>query len=399
MKTKITLLLLFIGSTILAQNSNTALLKQKLDSLSQHNSLVGFGVAIYNKEKVLYMDGFGLSDKENKTPYTINTVQKIASISKLFLGVSLMKAQELNLLNLDDPINKYLPFPLVNKRISTSNITIRQLAAHTSGLKKNQKYDLKALYFPTKLAKIKQEMPFGVKKLMMNIFVKMVNNNKPTSLQAYLYKIYNPKGEWYSKLHFSKNKAGEKEVYSNQGASFLALIIEKASGMTYADFVRKHILTPLKMNNSGFDFEMDNNTINKASLYHNNVKIPNDFKLILYPAGGFETNIANFSKFMVAMARGFSNGNSILTKKSCTEMAKLPVDKKRSHAVLWETYESSTVGHQGDIAGVTTYAYYNRNQDKGYIFFTNTAGKKENYKEMQSVINTLKEFYSKFDTK
>ena len=400
MKVKITMILLLIGLFISAQSKNSKKLSQKLDSLSQNNSLIGFGVAIYNKDKVLYSKGFGMSDKEKNMPYTIHTVQKIASISKLFLGVSLLKAQELHLLKLDDPVNKYLQFPLINGRISKNKITIRQLASHTSGLKKNQKYDLRALYFPTKLPKIKKEMSFGLKKLMINIFVKMVNKNEDIKLQDYLYKIYNPKGEWYSKKHFSKNKAGEKEIYSNQGASFLALVIEKASGMKYNDFVKKNILIPLNMKESGFDFEMQNQHIyNKASLYHSNIKIPNDFKLILYPAGGFETNIENFSKFMVSMAKGFSDGNVILRKESCNEMVKLPNNKKRSHAVLWETYESSTVGHQGDIAGVTSYTYYNRKLDKGYIFFTNTAGKKKNYTDISIIIDTLKSYYSIFENK
>lgn len=398
MKLKFTFLLLIIGFSIFAQNINSEKLTRKLDSLSQENSLVGFGVAIFTKDKVLYSNGFGLSDREVKTSYTSHTVQKIASISKLLLGVSLMKAQELNLLKLDDPINKYLPLPLIDQRIQNSNITIRQLASHTSGLKKNQKYDLKALYFPTKLSKIKEEMPFGLKKMMMNVFVKMVNNNQDIVLQDYLYKIYNPNGKWYNKRHFYKIDSGEKEVYSNQGASFLALIIEQVSGMNYNDFVRKYILTPLQMKDSGFDFEMKNYPKNKkASLYHSNVKIPNNFRLLLYPAGGFETNILDFTKFMVSMAKGLENGNKILTKKSCFEMVKLPENSKYHHAVLWETYKSSTIGHQGDIAGATTFSYYNKKSDKGYILFTNTAGKKKNYKDLSIIIETLKEYYTIID--
>ncbi len=400
MKTKLLILSFLINYSVLAQTSSTSALSKELEKLSQNNSLAGFSVAIFNKDKVLYSKGFGFSDKETKKPYTVITVQKIASISKLFLGVSLLKVQELNLLKLDAPVSKYLPFPLINDRIKNSNITIRQLASHTSGLKKNQKFDLNALYFPTKLTKIKEQMPFGLRKILMNIFVRMANKNKNLALQDYLYKIYNPKGQWYSKKHFTKRDAGEKEIYSNQGASFLALAIERASGLMYNDFVKKYIFSELNMTNSGFDFEMDDYPQEKkASLYHNNVKIPNDFKLLLYPAGGIETNMDDFSKFMVAITKGVSDGNSILTKKSCNEMVNLPTNSKISHAVLWETYPSSTIGHQGDMAGVSTYTYYNKNLNKGYILFTNTAGKKRNYKDISVIINTLKDYYTEFDKK
>ena len=83
---------------------------------------MGFGVAIVGPEKTLYQAGFGYADLEAQKAYTANTIQNIASISKTFIGVSLLKAQDLNLLDLDEPINKYLDFKVVNPHFPEDTI-------------------------------------------------------------------------------------------------------------------------------------------------------------------------------------------------------------------------------------------------------------------------------------
>lgn len=74
----------------------------------------GFGVAIVGPDGVLYRNAFGQADVAKGIAYTANTVQPIASISKTFVGLAVMKAQELGQLKLDDPVDRYLPFPVVN---------------------------------------------------------------------------------------------------------------------------------------------------------------------------------------------------------------------------------------------------------------------------------------------
>jgi CubicO group peptidase (beta-lactamase class C family) len=56
------------------------------------------------------------------------------------VGIALLKAQELGKLNLDDPIQKYLPFKVVNPNFSQIPITIRHLATHTSSILDNEFY-------------------------------------------------------------------------------------------------------------------------------------------------------------------------------------------------------------------------------------------------------------------
>jgi CubicO group peptidase (beta-lactamase class C family) len=90
----------------------------------------GFTGTVVDTSGILYNQGFGYADIAAKKPYTKQTVINIASISKVFIGVALMKAQEMGLLNLDDPINKHLPFAVSNPNFPNELITIRQLATH-----------------------------------------------------------------------------------------------------------------------------------------------------------------------------------------------------------------------------------------------------------------------------
>lgn len=86
-------------------------LTKKLDSLQNTGVFNGFSVAVVDTTGILYNQGFGYADFSNKTKFTENTIINIASISKVFVGIALLKAQELNLIDLDDPINKYLLGP------------------------------------------------------------------------------------------------------------------------------------------------------------------------------------------------------------------------------------------------------------------------------------------------
>ena len=91
--------------------SNNQLFKDSLtleiEKLNSKNYFNGLGVAIVDSTGVLYEKGIGFADLKSNKPYTKNTIQPIASVSKTFIGIALLKAQEKGLLNLDDPINKY----------------------------------------------------------------------------------------------------------------------------------------------------------------------------------------------------------------------------------------------------------------------------------------------------
>lgn len=96
--------------------------------------IMGLGAAIIVDGKVVWTKGYGFADKANALPFTPDTVMNIGSISKTFTGVALMRSVQEGKLALDENINAYLPFKVVNPHSPNVPITLRQLAAHTSGI-------------------------------------------------------------------------------------------------------------------------------------------------------------------------------------------------------------------------------------------------------------------------
>ncbi|MBK8613938.1 MAG: beta-lactamase family protein [Flavobacteriales bacterium] len=116
-------------------NENDALMQELTDSLvflSKTADFNGFGVAVVGPQGVLYTNGFGLADVAKGIPYTERTVQPIASISKTFIGLAVLKAQELGKLKLDDPLSKFLPFPPLYPWRSSCDATCRRMALGTA---------------------------------------------------------------------------------------------------------------------------------------------------------------------------------------------------------------------------------------------------------------------------
>lgn len=169
-----------------------------LNEVYKDGNFAGFGVAIANANGVLYSGGVGYANAETKEKYTQNTLQPIASISKTFIGIALMKAQEIGKLKLDDPINKYLPFKVVNPAFPDVPITIRHLATHTSSITDTDFYLQKAWV-------MMDNVPVNGKFNYPQQF------NLPSSkiaMEVFLRKILVNGQEWYSKEGFLKHKPG-----------------------------------------------------------------------------------------------------------------------------------------------------------------------------------------------
>jgi len=150
---------------------------EKLSKAFVKSQLPGMGVALVNKDSVLYMNSFGQADLAAKKNYETRSIQNIGSISKTLIGISLMKLVDEGKLNLDDPINKYLPFMVKHPKYPETAITIRHLATHTSGIKDiPANYDLKAYY----LDSYHQKSDISLKGFSMTerIFLKNVQKNK-----------------------------------------------------------------------------------------------------------------------------------------------------------------------------------------------------------------------------
>ncbi len=102
----------------------TSSFNKEMDSLYNTGVFNGFSAAIVDTTGIVYNQGFGYADVNKKKKYTESTFINIVSISKVFIGVALLKAEEMNFVDLDDPVNKHLPFKVINPNYPNKLITI-----------------------------------------------------------------------------------------------------------------------------------------------------------------------------------------------------------------------------------------------------------------------------------
>jgi len=170
----------------------------------------GAAVAVVRGSDTLVMKGYGYADLEFEVPMPANAIFEIGSVTKQFTAAAMLRLVEQGKLALDDDLAKHLPdYPVRGHRIP-----IRRLLDHTSGIKGYT------------------EIPeFGwlrLQKLPKDTLVKIVGR----------YPFDFPTGE---------------ELIYNNSAYFLAgLIIEKASGMSYADFVKQELFDRAGMPDSRY---------------------------------------------------------------------------------------------------------------------------------------------------
>ena len=171
----------------------------------------GFNGAILvaKKGKIIFEKYHGYFDINKKDTLNEHSAFHLASVSKTFTAMAILKLAELGKLKLDDDVKMYFPnFPY-------QDITIRMLLSHRSGLP-NYLYFMHQLGWDAK---------------------QYCDNN---DVLEYLIK-YQPPLTHKSGTHFS---------YCNTNYSLLGLIIEKASGKSYAEFLKQQFFIPLEMHDT-----------------------------------------------------------------------------------------------------------------------------------------------------
>ena len=167
--------------------------------------IMGLGAAIIVDKKAVWMKGYGFADKARALPFTPDTVMNIGSISKTFTGVAMMRAVQEGKLSLDEDINSYLPFKVINLHYPNEKITLRHLATHTSGI-------------TDRLSVYRETYHYG--------------GDAPEPLGKFLRNYFVSGGAHYSKDNFLNVRPGMQREYSNIAAGLAGYIVEVAVGKT-----------------------------------------------------------------------------------------------------------------------------------------------------------------------
>ncbi|OUJ67417.1 serine hydrolase domain-containing protein [Hymenobacter crusticola] len=326
-------------------------------ALQQHwhdSDLPGFAVAVVHPAGIVYEHGFGYATTARKIPYTPATVQSIGSVSKTLIGVALLQALADGRLQLDQPVNELLPFQVRHPYFPDQPITLRHLATMTAGLT-----DAQGFYNRHAYAK-------GTKATLTN--------------EEYLRRTLNPTGKWYRRRHFVPHAPGTYYAYSNESAALAALAIEHATGQSYAEYTRQHILLPLGMTDAGWNVaEVDSSQL--ATLYDPRGHIVAPYYTITYPDGGLLTSTHSLALYLRSILAPSSPGaplsasacDSLLRPQFTATHPALHVDPQEpNQGLFWAHRRNGTVGHTGGDTGLTSFLFFDPVTRVGKIFVTNT---------------------------
>lgn len=188
-----------------------ALVNYDLPGLAVGVSFGGNGKSKYAAQK--YQSAVGYQDLAEKKLLKPEHIFHMASVTKLFVGTSVMQLAERGLIDIEKNLTDYLPwFTMADERYQ--RITIRQLLSHTSGMPDVEDYHWD-----------KPELDEG-------------------ALERYVRS-----GE-VTGAHLLWAPEEGRFAYSNIGYEILGVVIATVSGMSFEDYVRENIFQPLEMNNS-----------------------------------------------------------------------------------------------------------------------------------------------------
>jgi CubicO group peptidase (beta-lactamase class C family) len=254
-------------------------------------------VLVADHGKVIYSAAFGDANKDHRIPNRLKTRYNIGSIGKTFTGVAIMQLVEAGKLRLDDKLGTFLPaFPFPEK----DTITIQQLLNHSSGLGDYMEHEDYTRTM-SQIDSIADILP-------------LIHAQKP---------VFPP---------------GEQFNYSNSGMVLLGAIIEKISGLSYGEYLQRHIFEKAGMTDSRLAQEHD-------------VLANRSIGYTITPQLRFDQALP---------------GTTLLSEDSTRQML-TPVGPVPFYASGWFTKRVDghlAVGHGGGAPGI--YAEFRRYPDDGY---------------------------------
>lgn len=170
-------------------------------------------LALARDGKIIWEEGFGWADRENRTPATHHTLYSLASISKPITATGLMVLAERGRVDLDKPANDYLgPAKIRARTGNAAAATLRRIANHSAGLPLHYQF-------------FYEDEPYR-RPSMDETILRYAN-------------LVTPPGEHYQ--------------YSNLGYGILDYVIARQSGRRYPDFMREEVFAPLGLTHMSVD--------------------------------------------------------------------------------------------------------------------------------------------------
>lgn len=334
--------------------SNKALI-DSIASMLQAKEIPGAFITVVSKDSVLFQDTFGKANILENSPVTDNHIFRVASITKTFTAMAIMKLVQEGKLSLYDELRKIAPeIPFNNKWEKTHPVRIKHLLEHKAGF---------------------EDMRFST-------MVKKTHNVAPNNaLEAVLA---------YEKSLNCAWKPGLVTSYSNPGYIILGYLIEKLSGQKNQEYIKSTILNPLGMKHTVFASEISKTDLITATGYMHvdgvlevtEQRQPN----ILETATGLMSTSEDMGKFLhYFLNENLQDSLSVIGKNGVLEMETLHGDLELANNIqtgyslgledrVFGDGDLLFKGNSGLTDGFTTNFIYSRVHNLGIAISTNLFG-------------------------
>ena len=184
-----------------------------LEETLEKEKIAGMAVAVTDREKILFAEGFGVESIERpEVKVTPTSLFRIASITKIVTGMTVLSLAEEGKLSLNAPVKEILPWLTLQNKETEANVTLGHLLSHTAGLP--AEYTPEG---PREESALEPSLREGLGEL----------------------EILYPLGEGYQ--------------YSNWGIRLASLVAEKVTGKYFTQLAQERVLSPLGMDMTTFD--------------------------------------------------------------------------------------------------------------------------------------------------
>ena len=318
----------------------------RLDSLFKSyykDQQPGAMIAIQRQDKIIFKQGYGLANLQIKSRITSATNFNIGSITKQFTAFCILQLEKKGELSLDDKLIKY--FPGFNPKTGNS-ISIRHLLTHSSGIWDH--------YEHTDTSVVKH----ATDKDVLDAVIRMDTT------------YFTPASHYR---------------YSNTAYCLLALIIEKISGQSYADFIQKNIFEPLAMNHSavlkigssiyqaalGYDIDEESNTNGKKQFRELDAN-----QSIFFSTegdGGIYTSMDDYLKWIAALHSGTILNKALVLQAQSAQFVIDP-PSRLAYGYGWfvsEKNKEKIVYHTGSNGGFRAIAFFIPSLKYSVVIFSN----------------------------
>ena len=314
------------------------------DYVKEHETTTaGMATAVFDKDGTIYQGNFGYMDKEKGIKADDDSVFEWGSVTKLTVWVSVMQLWEQGKINLEEDIRTYLPEGFLKNLRYDKPITMLDLMNHQAGFDETTFY----MRSDKSIEEILQEQQ---------------------PIQSF--------------------EPGTVTAYSNYGAGLAALIVERISGQTFADYAHEHIFQPLGMDKTAILPDLSDNSYvqkkrqeTKGYDTKGSLLSKDHFITSIYPTGaatGTLKDIEKFAQALLARKTLFERPETWNTLYTVSSTYPDTDIIRNAHGFWANEYGTTVLGHGGNTAGSTSRIMLDLEHGIGYVVMTNQ-GAEQNY--------------------